>query len=234
VGGRVKIGQLVRFSLAKVQFTIKNLCIEKMHTINYHCIMKELRVLSMNRLQKTIEKYGLTIAIIIWFGLGIRAAIIELVLHVNSINNYLIYKHVYFHLINQQNLYALYPNQYEDCNHYGPLFGLIIAPFALMPDFWGCLFWCLFSMFFLYKTISLLQLPTKYKVAILLISAIELQTAVHQTQFNIILTGLILLSFILIQKDKLFLAALIIAIGTLTKLYGIIGVFFILFSDNKI
>jgi len=89
-------------------------------------------------------------------------------------------------------------------------------------------------MFFLYKAISSLALPDKYKVAILLISAIELQTAIHQTQFNVILTGLILLSFILIQKDKLFLAALIIAIGTLTKLYGIVGIFFIFFTEKKI
>jgi len=72
--------------------------------------MKEKFELQLTKLQKIIEKYGLIFAVLIWFGLGIRAIIIELILHVNSINNYLIYKNVYFHLINQQNLYAFYPN----------------------------------------------------------------------------------------------------------------------------
>ena len=53
-----------------------------------------------------------------------------------SHNNFLIFKGVYWHTVNGTSLYAAYPSEYSDVNHYGPLFSLIIAPFALLPECW--------------------------------------------------------------------------------------------------
>ena len=60
-------------------------------------------------------------------------------------NNYLIFKYVFWHTIQGKSLYALSPAEFEDCNHYGPVFSLIIAPFAVLPDFIGMLLWLLIS-----------------------------------------------------------------------------------------
>jgi len=51
----------------------------------------------------------------------------------HSYNNYLIFKYVYYHTIDLQNLYNNYP-EYGNSNHYGPIFSLFIAPFASLPD----------------------------------------------------------------------------------------------------
>ena len=56
-------------------------------------------------------------------------------------NNYLIFKQVFWHVINQLPLYIHYPNEYFDLNLYGPTFSLVIAPFAVLPTWWGMLLW---------------------------------------------------------------------------------------------
>ena len=60
-----------------------------------------------------------------------------------SDNNFLIFRGVFLHTWQQTSLYAAYPAEYFDVNHYGPLFSLIIAPFALLPHWMGLVFWLL-------------------------------------------------------------------------------------------
>ena len=179
-------------------------------------------------------KYRYQIVIFLWFILGFRAAFIEIFVHGEHINNYLIYKNVFFNTIKQQNLYIAYPKLHADTNHYGPLFSLIIFPFAILPTKIGCALWCFFVMLVLFISVDQLQIKRDLKIAILLISGIEMQTAIHDTQFNPICAALIILSFILIRKGYLFWAALFVMIGLLVKLYGIVGICFIFFTHEKL
>ena len=78
------------------------------------------------------KKFSLSL---LWFLLPAVAGLLKW--KQNSINNYYIFKGVFHHTINQTNLYSLYPAEYFDSNHYGPLFSLIIGPFALLPDYIG-------------------------------------------------------------------------------------------------
>ncbi len=48
-----------------------------------------------------------------------------------SYNNYSIFKYTFWHLIESKSLYDHYPAEYWDRNHYGPVFAIFIAPFAL-------------------------------------------------------------------------------------------------------
>jgi predicted lysophospholipase L1 biosynthesis ABC-type transport system permease subunit len=48
------------------------------------------------------------------------------------------------------------------------------------------------------------------------------------------MTAIIILSFVFIRNGKDFWAALLIIAGTYIKLYGIVGLAFFFFSDNKI
>jgi len=97
----------------------------------------------------------------IWFLLAIVSSLKQYFSNnPDKYNNYLIYKNVFWHLLDKQNLYLEYPNLYFDHNHYGPLFGLIIAPFALMPDWLGMTLWSVFNAGILVWAIN--KLPLKY------------------------------------------------------------------------
>ena len=78
----------------------------------------------------------------------------------SNYNNYHIFKNVFYHIIEQKSLYATYPNLYFDHNHYGPIFGIFMAPFAIMPDGIGMVLWCVFNALFLVYAIRQLNLES--------------------------------------------------------------------------
>ncbi|WP_396164803.1 glycosyltransferase family 87 protein [Flavobacterium sp.] len=148
-------------------------------------------------------------------------------------NNYQIFKKVFYHIIEEKSLYASYPNLYFDYNHYGPIFGLFIAPFAIMPDGLGMVFWCIFNALVLVYAISQLNLESSKINLILWICMHEFLTTSLGQQFNPIMTSIIILSYVLIEKEKDFWSACLIILGTFIKLYGIVGLAFFFFSKNK-
>lgn len=170
--------------------------------------------------------------LVLWFGLSTIAALKQVLM--NGINNYLLYKWSWFHLVEQKNIYLHYPELFFDCHHYGPFFGLIIAPFAMFPDAVGVMLWSIFNTWILYKAVTMLPLDPKKQVMILLICAHELMTSSFSVQVNPFITALMLFTFIFIRKEKDFWAALMIIIGTYIKLYGIVGLAFFFFSENKV
>ncbi len=148
-------------------------------------------------------------------------------------NNFLIFRQVFWHLVQQKPLYIEYPNEYSDINLYGPLFAYIIAPFSIMPIGAGHLCWQIALTCFLFYTIKTTTLQRWQKIFILWFCAHELLTALFLSQFNIAIAAIILLTFYCIEKDKDCLATLAIAIGVLTKIYGIVGLAFFFFSRHK-
>lgn len=147
-------------------------------------------------------------------------------------NNYLIFKYVFLHANEQLNLYIPYP-EYGDTNHYGPFFSIVIAPFAVLPDYFGMLFWQLANVLFLYYAIKQLPLQKTRITAIYLIITHELLTAMFSLQFNISITAIIILAYVFIKKEKNFWAAFVILFGTFVKLYGIVGLAFFFFAKDK-
>ena len=151
-----------------------------------------------------------------------------------SHNNFLIFKGVYWHTVNGISLYAAYPSEYSDVNHYGPLFSLIIAPFALLPEWAGMLLWLLFLSGWLFAAIYWSGLRKSQQVYIYWFCGFTLLTALFMQQFNIAIAAIILSSFFLIEKEHEGWAAFFIVLGTLVKLYGIVGLAFFLFSRHKL
>lgn len=169
--------------------------------------------------------------IVVYILLAILAGSKQYIHH--SYNNYLIFKYVYWHSVDLQNLYLNYPD-YLDSNHYGPIFSLLIAPFALLPDGLGMILWNIANVSVLLWGIFSLPLSLNKRTLIAWICAHEALTALFSFQFNIALTGTILLSFSYLIKKKEFQSAFFIAFGTLVKLYGIVGLAFFFFSKNKL
>lgn len=170
---------------------------------------------------------------VIWFLFPMLACIAEISRGLGDINNYLIYKQVFWHTLEQKHLYLSYPSEYADVNHYGPLFSILIAPFALLPVYVGCFFWCLLNVAVLFYAIKKLPVTILQQRWILLIGVFELITSIHSVQFNPMLCGMILLSFTAIEKEDILLGTFFIVAGTLIKIYSVVGLLFFLFTPHK-
>lgn len=187
----------------------------------------------MEKISKIVKAKPYIIAL--WFGLGLFPVIKSVVEgHSHIHNNYFVYKYNFLHVINLQNLYASYPENYFDYNHYGPVFAFIIAPFALLPDSAGVILWAIFNAWILLKAVQLLPIKQQQYLLILLLCAHELMTAAANVQSNPLIAALIVLSFVFIKNKQDFWAALMIMLGTFIKLYGVVGLAFFFFSNNKI
>jgi len=180
-----------------------------------------------------LGKFNCTYITFIWFALVVIGVMLEMLRGVSSINNYLIYEYVFHHLVEQKNLYLQYASEYHDSNHYGPSFSLLIAPFSILPTFLGCFLWVIANAWFLRLAINKLHIHQYQKTIVLLVSLVELMTAAHNVQFNISITGMIILSYVLIEEKKDFWAALFIILGAYTKILGIVGLAFFFFSKQK-
>ena len=148
-------------------------------------------------------------------------------------NNYKIFRQVFFHSMDKLNLYNYYDKEYFDINLYGPLFAIIIAPFAVLPDIWGSLLWSSFNAIILFFCIFKMPLKQDFKILIAILCTIEMANGMWSNQFNSVEASFILLSFILVHKNKNFWAPCFIVMGTFIKLYAIIGLAFFVFSKNK-
>ena len=167
-------------------------------------------------------------------GLWLLLPVLGAIMKVHSCNNFLIFRGVFWHAWDGLSLYATYPTEYNDCNHYGPFFSLIIEPFAVTPLFVGLLLWLVALSLFLYLAIRKSQFTRHQQLFLLWFCAHELLTALYMQQFNIAIAAIILLTYYCIEKEKDFWAACFIMLGTFVKLYGIVGLAFFFFSKHKI
>lgn len=167
------------------------------------------------------------------FGLWLLLPVIATLLKLSKHNNFLIFRYVYWHTIEQLPLYVAYP-EYWDTNHYGPFFSLVIAPFAMLPVRWGLFFWLIVLSVSLYYAIRKLPFPDRKRIFLYWFCAHELLTALFMSQFNIAIAAIIVATFYCIEKEKDIWAAFFIMLGTFVKLYGIVGLAFFFFSRHKL
>jgi len=173
----------------------------------------------------------------LWFGLSLFAVVKGVLVNdgtTHNYSNYIIYKHVYVNLVHQHTIFGTGAEFNLDLNHYGPVFALIIAPFAWLPDKIGVILWVLFNCWVLYKAVMMLPLKQSACLAILLINANSMMGSSGNVQVNPFITALIIFSFVFIRRKQDFWAALAIILGTAIKLYGIVGLAFFFYSDNKV
>ena len=189
--------------------------------------MIKLRLSEILKLQFWRNKWTL-------FSLWMLMVVISVALHMHNFNNFLIYKFTFWHAIEQKCLYAAYPQDHFDVNHYGPIFSLIMAPFAVVPSLWvGVFLWHLALGLFLWWAIRQGTLTTEQKVVVIWLTAHEMLNALGMSQFNVATAAMILLSYSAIHRGKDMWAAFWIVLGTLVKMYGIVGLAFFFFTKSK-
>jgi hypothetical protein len=170
----------------------------------------------------------------IWFLLAAFAVLAEMSRGLTGIDNYLIFEGVFKHVVQEKYLFSYYPEEYVSFNNYGPAFSLVIAPFALLPTYIGCFFWAMANAAALFIALKMLPLEEKQKIILYWIVLIEMMTSIHSVQFNPMFTAFFIFTFVFTLRGKDWIATLFIALGILTKLYGVAGLAFFFFSKNKI
>jgi len=152
----------------------------------------------------------------------------------NKYNNYTIFKQSFYHLFDGKDLYAHYPAEHWDIYKYSPTFSLLFGVFAKMPDVIGLLLWNLLNALILVFAVYFLpQLSQRQKGFILLACVIESMTAMQNEQSNGLMAGLIILAFGLMERQKLFLAALCLVLTVYIKLFGLVAFSLFLFYPEK-
>jgi hypothetical protein len=150
-------------------------------------------------------------------------------------NNFLIFKHTFYNLIEYKNIYITYPGLFWDYFKYSPTFALLMAPLAILPDLAGLMLWNLLNALILFFAIK--HLPGKdhkVKVFILWFIALELLTSIQNSQSNGLIAGLLIFSFIFFERRNVLLASLLIVLSFYIKLFGIAAAVLFLLYPGKL
>ncbi len=139
-------------------------------------------------------------------------------------NNYVIFKQSFVHLIENKDLYQLFPSDHWDLYKYSPTFAVLMFPFAQLPDALGLFCWNLLNsliLFFALWRLPVVSRNTRYWMLGLVL--IELITSLQNSQSNGLMAGLLIFAFIFLEKKKPALAALMIVLTVFIKLFGLVA-----------
>lgn len=150
-------------------------------------------------------------------------------------NNYLIFKQSFIHLVNQTNLYQLYPQEHYDLYKYPPIFAMFMAPFYALPVFPGYLVWTILNVFLPIYALKQLGILNSTRNKILLLAILpEAITAALNSQSNGLVVGLLILSVDALFREKTFFAILWIFLSAYIKIFGLLFLVLFLFFPNQI
>jgi hypothetical protein len=150
-------------------------------------------------------------------------------------NNYQIFEQSFYHLLDNKDLYILYPEEYWDLYKYSPTFSAFFGVFAVFPDWLGLSLWNLVNAFILVGAIYYLPKFTVYQKGIMTaLFVLELLTSIQSEQSNGLMAGLLVLAFGLLEKRYYFWATMCLAFTVFIKLFGIVGFAMLLFYPNKL
>ena len=150
-------------------------------------------------------------------------------------NNYVIFKQSFFHLIQSKDLYLLYPSEQWDLFKYSPTFALLMAPFAILPDFAGLSAWNLLNgLLLIYALLKLPFSSTQKNLFLTGFVLIEMITSLQNTQSNPLIAGLIVFAFLFLEKKNILLASLCIVLSIYIKIFGVVALSLFMFYPGKI
>src|SRR5690606_2700043 len=137
------------------------------------------------------------------------------------------------HLLNGQDLYALYPQEYGDLFKYSPTFAWLFIPFSFLPDWIGLLVWNLLNTIPLVYALYLLSHKRVNEfLPVFFIMAIEMATSIHNAQSNGLVSALLLGFYLCLMNRRFFWSGLFLALSVYIKLFGGLAILLIfLFPD---
>lgn len=153
---------------------------------------------------------------------------------ISTYNNYLIFKYSHLHLLDGKNLFLEYSDEHWDIFKYSPTFALFFGCFAWFPDWLGLTLWNMMNMMFFSLSIRFLpNLDNKKKLLILLFSVADAMTSLQNSQSNLLVAGLVIMGFDLLEKENNFLATLCLVGTFYIKIFGIAALIMLIFYPGK-
>jgi len=151
-----------------------------------------------------------------------------------EINNYIIFKQSYFHLIHDQDLYKLYPDEHWDFYKYSPTFALSMGVLAYFPNVVSLTIWNLANSLLLFYALSKIELISENKKNILLWVVLpELVISTQNSQSNGLTAALMIMTYNYFEQNKISWAALTAVLGFFIKIYGGFAALLFIFHPNK-
>ena len=132
--------------------------------------------------------------------------------------NFEIFRAASRHLITGEDLYAHYPDELQDRFKYSPAFALLFAPFAWLPWPLALFLWSALNALVLFIAVERLLPPRAALVALALL-LLEVIRAMQNAQSNALVAGLIVFTFVALERGRLWRAALAIALGASVKIF---------------
>jgi hypothetical protein len=150
-------------------------------------------------------------------------------------NNFRIFKFSFFHLIQNRDIYQLFPDDHWDLYKYSPAFALCFGVISWMPDILGLFLWNLINSLCLYAGVRLLPgISDEKKSFILLFCLLEMLLSIQNTQSNGLMAGLIVLAFALAERRNYLLSTLCVVFSFYIKIYGALAFVMYLFYPGKL
>lgn len=149
-------------------------------------------------------------------------------------NNYIIFKQSFYHLINDRDLYSVYPEEHWDLYKYTPSFSLAFGVFAVLPDLAGLICWNLLNALVLFFAIWYLpgiSQPGKKWISLLVL--VELMTSLQNEQSNGLIAGLIVFAIGFLERKRYAFASLVLLFSSFIKIFRLGGFVLFLFYPQK-
>ena len=151
-----------------------------------------------------------------------------------KMNTWNIYRSVFWHFVQHDDIYKPYPAEFFDQYQYSPSFPALFAPFAGLPYYLGYFFWNNLSMLLIpFLVFKFKHFSVQKKAVVCYIGLIEMLVCLQGTQSNVMIANLILLAFLSFENKQQWIAAFALAVGTYSKIYPIVAVsLFLLYPDK--
>lgn len=153
----------------------------------------------------------------------------------NRYNNYTVFKSSFGHLKDKQDLYVNYNNEHFDLYKYTPTFALFMAPFYYLPDSIGLVLWNALNVLVLVYALSRIEFfSSRMKLFAFLFILPEIVTSTQNSQSNVLIAGLMILSFVYLRVQRPALASLMLLVAAFIKPFALAGFIVFLFFPGKV
>lgn len=141
----------------------------------------------------------------------------------SHMNNWLIFKASFQHLLAGTNLYIHYPEEHMDLFKYSPTFALFMAPLSYLPAWLGGTLWNVLGAILFIMALIQLPINDQQRKAVFWISLPEFIGSTQGFQSNIHVVSLLMLFWAYLEKEKPWSAALNLLASFFIKIFGILA-----------
>lgn len=138
-------------------------------------------------------------------------------------NNWLIFRASFFHLMDGTSLYQLYPQEHQDLFKYSPSFALLMAPLSYLPAWLGAVLWNLLGAVLFIIALKKLPITDSQRTGTFWICLPEFIGSTQGFQSNIHMIAMLALFWVYLEEQKVFLSSSNLLGSFFIKIFGVLG-----------